>query len=50
MLPPALQWKNLMGAIGERCTEISGACRYVGGAAPKKEMSMCKLQELGWSV
>lgn len=47
---PALQCENFMGGIGERCTKISGACRYVGGAAQKEEVSLCKLQGLGWSV
>lgn len=47
---PALQCENFMGGIGERCTKISGACRYVGGDAQKEEVSLCKLQGLGWSV
>lgn len=50
VFPPALQCENFMGGIGERCTKISGTCRYVGRAAQKEEMSLCKLQGLGWSV
>lgn len=36
-----------MGWIEERCTEISGACRCVGGAAQKTEISMLQVAGAG---
>lgn len=49
-LPPALWWRSLMAGIGERCLEISGACKCVGEAAHKNKLGACQLQELGWGV